>query len=916
MRSCGAILFVIVWGLPAAAEPVSFQREIAPLFQKHCLNCHSGPRAKGGLDLSTRDLLVAGGANGPVVVPGKSAESAMIRLVSEKKMPPKSPLAPEAVTLLRKWVDEGAAWEGGSLQAAPPDPSKRAGADWWSLQPIRRPTVPRPRDRDWASNPIDAFVKSALEAKQLDPNPATDPRTLIRRVSMDLTGLWPSPEEVDVFVDDRTPDAYERLVDRLLASPAYGERWARHWLDVVRFGESHGYEMNTLRTNAWPYRDWAIRAFNSDLPFERFVFEQLAGDTLAEADNLTASATGFLVGGAHDLVGNQTEEGKRQQRSDDLFDMVSTTSTAFLGLTVGCARCHDHKFDPIAQRDFYAMEAIFAGVEHAERPLRRTKRADRHDEAAAIRARLTELDRQIDDAEPLAAPIATGKSTRPAVNVRRNVEKITPVEARFVRVTIEATNNGLQPCIDEFEVYLSDGAAGNVALASAGAKATASSELPNYPIHKIAHLNDGQLGNGRSWISNEPGRGWAQIELAKAGKIARIEWGRDREEKFSDRLPTKYRVEVSKDGKEWIPVAGSWDRGAGYQAPAATSALIAERNGLRDRLNSLDKPVTVYAGNFRVPDVTRLLKRGDVMQPGDTVVPAALDGLGRKLNLSTTTPDPARRKALAEWIADHANPLPARVMVNRAWHNHFGRGLVRTPSDFGFNGDRPSHPELLDWLAAEYRANGGHMNPIHRLIVTSRTYRQASQIDAGKIKVDADDRLLWRFPARRIEAEAVRDGVLQASGSLNHRGGGPGYNLWDYANYVTVFTPKKQLGPDEFRRMIYQFKPRTQQDGTFGGFDCPDATAVVPKRQVSTTALQALNLLNDEFMHDQGDRFAARLRTSASDVRGQVVAGFRVAFQREPNDHELSAAIRLVESAGLSTFCRMLLNANEFVTLE
>jgi hypothetical protein len=914
MRSSATTLLVIAGcAATAAAEPVSFRRDVAPLLEQHCVGCHAGPRAKGGFDLSTREKLLAGGADGATVVPGKAANSPLVWFVAGHKMPPKKPLPAEAVAVLRRWVDEGAKWEGGALAAAA---AKRAGRDWWSLQSIRRPAVPVPADPAWTANLIDAFVKAGLERAHLDPNPEADRRTLIRRVTLDLTGLWPSPDEVDGFVNDQSPDAYERLVDRLLASPAYGERWSRHWLDVVRFAESHGYEMNTLRPNAWPYRDWAIRAFNRDLPFRQFVSQQLAGDTIPGADDLTSAATGFLVAGAHDLVGNQTEEGKRQQRSDDLFDMVSATSTAFLGLTAGCARCHDHKFDPVMQKDFYALEAIFAGVEHGERPFRSGMSDGRRREVAALRDRLDELDRRIDAAEPEASPKDTGRIGRPPVSARRNVERFAAVEARFVRFTIEATNNGAQPCIDEVEVYAPDRSGGNRALASAGAKATAASELPNFAIHKIAHLNDGRYGNGRSWISNEPGRGWAQIELPRAVRIGLVVWGRDREGKFTDRMPTRYRVEVSLDGHDWQTVAGSWDRGAGYKPPADAAKLGAERDALATRIAALEKPAMVYAGTFRTPDPTYLLKRGDVMQRGEPVAPAAIAGIGPALHLSASSTDPERRRALADWIADPANPLPARVMANRVWHYHFGRGLVRTPSDFGFNGDRPSHPELLDWLAAEFEANGGHLKPLHRLIVLSRTYRQSSRIIEHKAVADADDRLLWRYPSRRLEAEAVRDTILQTTGALVRSGGGPGYHLWAYSNYVTVFTPKAKLGPDEFRRMVYQFKPRTQQDGTFGAFDCPDATAAVPRRQTSTTALQALNLVNDEFMFDQADRFAERLKQVTNDEAGQVRAAFRLAFQRDPSPAEAAAAARLVRTAGLAVFCRMLLNANELVTLE
>jgi hypothetical protein len=912
MNSRLAGLLGLAFVSTAAADPISFRRDIVPILQQHCVGCHSGPRAKSGLDLTTRDRLLAGGANGAAVVPGKGSQSPLVRMVSEKKMPPKSPLAPEAVAALRRWVDEGAMWEGGALQSGTAE-TKRTGRDWWSLQPIRRPPIPVPGDRAWQANPVDAFVKSALEGARLEPNAEADRRTLIRRVTLDLTGLWPTAEEVDAFVRDAAPEAYERVVDRLLASPAFGERWARHWLDVVRFAESHGYEMNTLRPNAWPYRDWVIRAFNRDLPFSQFVLEQLAGDTIPGADDLTSAATGFLVAGPHDLVGNQTEEGKRQQRSDDLFDMVSTTSTAFLGLTAGCARCHDHKFDPITQRDFYSLEAVFAGVEHAERPLAGGKLDERRREVAGIRDRLAELDRRIDAAEPEASPAANGRITRPPVSARRNVERFPAIEARFVRFAIEATNNGAQPCIDEIEIYGPDQPGQNFALAGT---ATASSELPNFAIHKIAHLIDGQYGNGRSWISNEPGKGWARIELRLPTRVATIVWGRDREEKFTDRVPTRYRVEVSVDGSTWQTVAGSWDRGPEHKLPPATQSLAIERAELVAKLATLQKPPTGYTGMFRKPDDTRVLKRGDVMQPGDVILPGPIAGIGPRWSLTVSSTEPDRRKALANWITEPTNPLPARVMVNRVWHYHFGRGLVRTPSDFGFNGDRPSHPELLDWLAAEFQANGGHLKPLHRLIVLSQTYRQSSVIHAGKATTDADNRLLWRYPSRRIEAEAVRDNILRTTGSLNRTGGGPGYHLWTYSNYVTVFTPKRTLGPDEFRRMVYQFKPRTQQDGTFGAFDCPDATAVVPKRQASTTALQALNLLNDEFIFDQADRFAERLRRAATDEPGQVTTAFRIAFQREPNAKEAAAALHLLHISGLPTFCRMLLNANELVTLE
>ncbi len=902
-----------------AADPISFRMEIAPILETHCVGCHSGKLPKGDLDLTNSKRLYEGGANGPALEPGSAAKSRMIRLLHEKKMPPKTPLAATDIARLSRWIDEGAKWEGGSLQLpAKIEPAKRAGLDWWSLQPIRRPAVPIPTVQGWTENPIDAFVKSGLEKKGLKPNAEADRRTLIRRVTMDLTGLRPRHEEVDAFIHDTSPLAYERLVDRLLGSPAFGERWARHWLDVVRFAESNGYEVNTLRTNAWPYRDWVIRAFNRDLPFDQFVREQLAGDTVSGADELSQAATGFIVGGAHDLVGNSTEEGKRQQRSDDLFDMVSTTSTAFLGLTTGCARCHDHKFDPIAQRDFYRMEGIFAGVDHAERPIRLASVLPQPAELNQIRERLLVLNRQIDAAEPIAVP--TNKGTprlhRDPLNSRRNVERLQPIEARFIRFTVNTTNDNAQPCIDELEIFTEKASDGNIALATAGAKATASSEFPNSSLHKILHLNDGIYGNSKSWISDQLGEGWAQIELPRPATIARIVWGRDREQKYRDRTAMSYKIEISLDGKIWSPVAGSWDRGKASTVNPDLTRLVSERDSLQVRLALLDKPITVYAGNFRTPEPTHFLKRGDVMDRAEVMVPGTINGIGPAMTLPANATDAERRNALASWLVSPENHLPTRVMVNRIWQNHFGQGLVRTPSDYGFNGDRPSHPELLEWLASEYRANGGHMKPLHRIILLSKTYRQSSLIDPAQVSIDAEHRMLWRFESRRIQAEAIRDSTLQVSGSLNRVAGGPGYNLWTYSNYVTVYAPKPILGPDEFRRMIYQFKPRAQQDGAFGAFDCPDATATVPRRTTSVTALQALNLLNDKFMFDQAEKFAKQIESLTKDEEMQVKTGFRLAFQRDPSPRESQAAVKLVQSAGLANFCRMLLNTNEFVTLE
>jgi mono/diheme cytochrome c family protein len=907
-----------------APDEAAARSQVHAVLTGKCLTCHNPDKKKGGLDLSRRSLALTGGDSGSALVPGKAADSLLFQRVAAGEMPPNQPLTAEQIAAFRRWIDQGATYDREPLTAA------RAGADWWSLRPVTCPTPPTVHHAAWCRTPIDRFILAKLEASGLRPSAEAERRTLIRRVTFDLTGLPPPPEEIAAFVHDPAPDAYERLVDRLLASPAYGERWGRHWLDVVRFAESHGYETNLLRFNAWPYRDYVIAALNEDKPYPQFILEQLAGDALPGADWLTRTATGFLVGGAHDVVGNATVEGQQQQRMDDLDDVITATAATFLGLTVNCARCHDHKFDPISQKDYYALQAIFAGVQHAERVIEPPDAAERHRRAEALRAELATLDRRLDNLEPLARPDAEAPG-RPPVNPRRNVERFAPVAARFVRFTVTATNDKLEPCLDELEIYAADEPDANVALASAGGKATASSVLPNSTIHRIEHLIDGRHGNGRSWISDERGRGWAQVELPRLTRIDRIVWGRDRESKFVDRLPVAYRIEVEAEPGQWHVVASSDDRfpyrsGTTSGEPLALSAerrqeytaLRARREKVREEITALAESVKVYAGTFTQPGPTHLLLRGDPMRKGGVVAPAALSAVRPVLQMDPQAPEKERRLALARWIACPDNPLTARVLVNRVWHYHFGRGLVATPSDFGFNGARPTHPDLLDWLAREFIAGDWRLKPLHRLIVLSATYRQGGQPDAKALTVDRDNLLLWRRPPRRLEAEAVRDAILSASGRLDRRMGGPGYNLWEKnTNYVTVFKPREELGPDTFRRMVYQFKPRSQNDPIFGAFDCPDASLARPRRSVSTTALQALNLLNGRFILAQADCFAERLRRECGDdPEQQVRRAFALTLGREPTAVELSAAAALVREHGAAALSRALYNANEFLYVD
>ena len=714
-----AILASHLLALCAADEPAAtalFADQIAPLLAARCGTCHGPSRAESGYRIDTRAGAFAGGDSGAAaILPNQAEASPLFQRISsadaEGRMPADGPpLAAAEQLLLRQWIETGAVWPG-SMAALPdtlftPAPNPPQSRErHWAFQPLTRPAVPAgPK----GTHPIDAFLAEKLSEQGLEFNPEAEPGTFLRRVMFDLVGLPPTPEELATFMEacrtaGGTGEPFSRVVDTLLASPHYGERWARHWLDVVRFAESDGFEVNSARPNAWPYRDWVIESFNADKPYDQFIREQICGDTCG-AD----AATGFLVGGATDRVTSPDPALTANQRADELHDMVSTAGSAFLGMTIGCARCHDHKFDPISQRDYYAIKAVFAGVRHGER----------------------------------------------------------------------------------------------------------------------------EIGG------------------------------------FSDA--------------------------------------------------ALTKPMIGYAGTFVDPAPTHRLFRGDPLQPREEVAPGGVAGLGPQWHLPETAPERDRRRALADWITSPHHPLSARVIVNRLWHYHFGTGLVDTPSDLGLNGGRPSHPELLDWLASELIDSGWSLKSLHRLIVTSRAYRQASDLRPEAIAVDAQARLLWRYPPRRLEAEALRDAILAVSGSLNPQMGGPGFDLFEpNTNYVKVYATKTAFSADDFRRMVYQSKPRSELDTFFGPFDCPDAGQVQPKRTSSTTPLQALNLLNGEFLLDQADRCAKRIeREAGADSAAQVRRGVLLAFGRGATAEEIAAGSRLIAEHGLPSLCRALYNANEFIMLR
>ncbi len=920
-RSLVCLLALSVSAAVHAAAPVDaafFEREVRPILQARCFDCHGEDQAKNKLRLDTTVGILRGGESGePLLVKGLSAESYLLKRVTSQNpkevMPPKGQrLTAEQVGVLRAWIDAGAKVPGGAAAAA----SLRLKTDHWSFQPVKRPTVAQ------RGGEIDSLVLAKMRAQGLAPSPATDRATLIRRVYLVMHGMPPTPQEVGEFVNDARPDAYARLVDRVLASPRYGERWARHWMDVVRYADSNGFETNRERKTAFYYRDYLIASLNADKPYDQFIKEQLAGDALG-AD----AATGFLVAGPHDIVKSPDINLTLMQRQDELADMVNTTGTAFLGLTMGCARCHNHKFDPILQKDYYAMQAVFAGVRHGERPLREKGDTAAQHALAALKAEEAAQQKALDALRQKAATAtapATEAKSRPPVSALLNEETFAATEATAVRLTIFAASSG-QPCLDELEVY--DAAGQNVALAAKGAQASASGTIPGYAIHKLEHINDGKVGNSHSWISDTAGAGWVQVTFPAPTRIQRIVWSRDREGKFQDRVATQYRIEAAAQPGQWHTIASSDDRrspGGKVEGDAVFSRLAAADAAaarqaqaslveLKSRMAKLSQ--NAWVGMFASkPERTHRLYRGEPMQKREVVAPDALTVLGT-LGLAVEEPEQNRRVRLAEWIASAENPLTARVLVNRLWQYTFGTGLVDTPSDFGANGTRPTHPELLDWLADEFVKSGWSIKHMQRLILLSATFQQSSVPRAEAAKVDADGRLLWRFPPRRLEAEAIRDSLLAVSGTLDLKMGGPGFYLMEVVvENVMHYFPKEKFTPVEFRRMVYQFRIRQTTDSVFGSLDCPDGGSVMPKRSRSNTPLQALNLFNSTFITEQADLLAKRLRTEAGEApEAQTALAFRLFYARLPDALEERSSVALIREHGVPSFARALFNTSEFL---
>lgn len=986
LRHVGAVLLMIlvsclvlvsrrVQGAPAdpAAELARFSDSIAPVLTAKCVACHRPENKKGGLDLTTRETMLQGGETGPGFVPGQSDESPIYRrAISQDGQPPEMPEKGEPLTAaeaqqLGEWITAGAHWPDRLVLRE----TARADGNFWSFQPLGIVDPPEVADAAWTKEPIDRLVLARLRERHLAPNPPADPRTFIRRATFDLTGLPPTPEEVEAFVRDcqegsasgaqgsshrlqaasPLPDAAcERLLDRLLASPHYGEHWGRHWLDVIRFGESRGYERNEIITNLWPFRDYVIRSFNEDKPFDRLVLEHLAGDVIGAGQPDIEIGSAFLVAGPYDDVGNQDPVAAAQIRADQMDEMIRATSEAFLGVTLGCARCHDHKFDPLTSRDYYSLYATFAGTFHGPREVatatERQTRSERlrplEAERDRIAAQIETLERQRVARAAELAETAARDWVRPRHSRYRTEEHFPPIEARFVRLLVDGTDSHdpkhKQFKLDEFEVWTDEPAPRNVALASLGAMAEgAAPDAKDFSgAYAAALAIDGKFGERWHAQGHE-----LLIRLAQAERIQRIVFSSDRTRALAEDHPLTvgvgdYRIEVSMDGARWMQVASSADRvpatellqQARLRRLAATAdetarwdALHAEQALVAAQLAQIPPLSSWWVGTHReAAGPFHVFRGGSPQKPGEEVTAASLrvlQHLPSSYQLEATRNEPDRRIALARWLTARDNPLTPRVLANRVWHYHFGQGIVDTPSDFGYLGGRPTHPELLDWLARELLNNDWKWKPLHRRIMLSQTYRQSGQWRESAAREDAGSRTLWRFPPRRLSAEEIRDTLLSVAGQLDRTAGGPGFRLYEYQqDNVATYVPLNTHGRETYRRAVYHHNARAARVDVMTDFDCPDPAFAEPRRATTTTPLQALTLLNHSFSLDMARHLAERLPREASGSAAQVRRAFQLAYARDPSDPELAAAVQLIDAFGLRAFCRALLNSNELIQIQ
>lgn len=987
-----------------------FEDHVAPILERSCLACHDSATHKGKLDLSSARTALSGGENA-VILAGRPDDSRLLLSVSDTpaKMPKDgAPLSQPEVQNLRRWIASGAPWpEGRILRAIAPEVPT---VDWWSLQPLVKPTVPDTHS-DWVRNEIDAFVLTRLTAAGLGPSPEADRRTLIRRLTYDMHGLPPTRAEVDAFLDDAQPRAYERLTDRLLASPRYGERWGRHWLDVVHYGETHGFDKDKLRANAWPYRDYVIRALQEDKPYARFVAEQIAGDMLYPLDSDGIVATGFIAAGPWDYVGHvELREGtvdKEITRSLDRDDMLTTAMSTFTSTTVNCARCHDHKFDPVSQQDYYNMQAVFAGIERAERPydadpliLSKRQRLGRSQEQLAVRERavqarvaacaspqISAIDhaQSINEARLAGTPALAAQDAQSSATIGYHSSISSEQDVtKWVQVDLgEARTPQQVVLLPAHVVYGGHPGPGfgfpqrfRVELSS-DPEFEQRQVLADYTMEDFPHPGDEPVvieaagAEGRyvritatklwertdDWIFalsellvlDAMGNIAAGVQTTALDSIENSSWARAH---LTDSATSLFELESGADllsrvaAREERSVLVRERTSLAAQRHAAVElaletevrierkAVAARQLELAEQLAALPAQGSVYAAaaNFRAegsftpsvngPRPVYLLHRGDVRFPGAEATPGALaclPALAHHFELALDASEGARRAALARWLIDPENPLTWRSIVNRVWHYHFGRGLAGTPNDFGRMGALPTHPKLLDWLAVSFLEGGGSLKNLHRLLVTSAVYRQASNGHPASARIDASNRLLWRMNRRRLEAEAVRDSVLAVSGRLDLTMGGPPDQQFQFTDDHSprydyeLFDAAAQSG---MRRSVYRCLVRSVPDPFFECLDAADPSLLTPQRNTTLTALQALALLNNPFMVGSARSMAENVAAQHATIGAQVAEIWRRLLARNPRPKEAVLLHEHVRLHGLASLCRLAFNLNEFLFVD
>ncbi len=905
--------------IPARGENVDFEQDVAPILEERCLKCHGEHRQKSGFRVDRRASALRGGDSGAAtIVPGKPEKSYLIDVIKhldpDVKMPPKGGKLPdEEIATLERWIREGAVWPGqeNETEEAPLH---------WSFQPVVRPEAPT-----GSSHPVDAFLARALEKKGLSFSERADPRSLIRRASIVLTGLAPTPEEVAAYLEahekdaDDADDAYIALVDRLLASPHFGERFAQHWLDVIRWAETNGSEANLYRKNAWIYRDYVVRAFNEDKPYDRFVREQIAGDSLGSGE-----ATGFLVAGPHVPAATVGREPAaiRQARADRMDEVLQTIGASVMGVTIGCARCHHHKFDPITIQDYYSMAAVFQDVEFGSRSPELSAEHPR-------RKRGDEIWKDIAKERWALRKLGPWEENWGAFRELH----FKPVETKGIRVRFKTTYVG----VDELELFGPEDYGTNLAHRRRGTKVSGFPEKGVERRNPIDRVHDGEYGT-MIWQARVPkeskDRPWVRFDFEKTETVHRLRISNNREYFYeTDYLTRKpgvakfnFDVDYLKADGTWQPWVGTWYANTKIKEKHPERAAVLAKVQQSIATLAEEGPRPSFVGRFVRPKVTHVLMRGSPENPREEVVPAGPALLAGDLELTSKASGSKRRARFAEWITSAKNPLTARVMANRIWHHVFGSGLVTTTSDFGNAGASPTHPELLDWLAAEFveptvrirehRGKPWSMKSLVRMLVLSDSFRQSSRPREEALGIDAGSALLWRFPPKRVEAEVIRDSILQASATLDRSIGGRGYRIHNVKKTYAQWEVVDNYGEHTWRRMLYQERMRRVDDQIFTAFDFPDCGQVRAKRPISTTPLQALNLLNSPFVIDQSKRIADRATKESNEDEARAIDRcFELLLGRSPTASERLDCLALARESGLAIVCRALINTNEFAFL-